>query len=89
MRERAHRRAGLTVIEQESLKIGDHMLGRAAHHHLIGRAGNRHQRVTGHIFPQRRIRIKLRSRLVKHSNLQICAELYRPGIWRNFTGQDL
>jgi hypothetical protein len=46
-RQRPDRCAGLCIVKQEILEIGDDMLGRAPHHHLIGPAANPHRRVTG------------------------------------------
>ena len=43
----------------------------AAHHHLVGRTGNLHQRIIGQIVPKRDVQIERGAGLIEHGNIEV------------------
>ena len=85
-RQRAHRRAGLRVTEQEILEVAHNIAGLPPDKHLICLARDAHCGIAGQTFPKRGVGVQLSACLIKHRNVEIGAKAEIPAV-RGFLAQ--
>jgi hypothetical protein len=79
---------GLGVVEEEVLEVGHHMAGLAADQHLVGGAGDAHQRVVGEAVPERGFGVEPGAGLVEDGDFEVGAKRDGSGIGRGLAGEE-